>query len=98
MPIANLVVSTPNDPAQQPGPLSDLHISESEHAAPVCCSAWFGPAASPGPPHCPARGDTPDDRADQPGERGPPQYHPDQPGPAERAAVPGRGGPDELGH
>jgi hypothetical protein len=34
----------PNDHAQQPGPLGELHIPESEHAAPVGCSVWFGVA------------------------------------------------------
>src|SRR5438270_12471029 len=32
----------PNDPAQQPAGPSELHVGESLHAPPVCCSAWFG--------------------------------------------------------
>src|SRR5207253_2193465 len=32
----------PNDPAQQPGPLSGLRSPKSEQAGRVCCSAWFG--------------------------------------------------------
>src|ERR1700730_2189377 len=40
-------VSHPNDPAQQPGPLERQRIPESERAAPVCCSAWFGALSLP---------------------------------------------------
>jgi hypothetical protein len=34
----------PHDHAQQPGPLGELHIPASEHAAPVGCSVLFGVA------------------------------------------------------
>src|SRR5882724_370636 len=35
---ATVCCTLPNDHAQQPGPLGELHIPESEHAAPVGCS------------------------------------------------------------
>ena len=41
---ATVCCTLPNDHAQQPGPLGELHIPESEHAAPVGCSVWFGVA------------------------------------------------------
>jgi len=35
---ATVCCTLPNDHAQQPGPLGELYIPESEHAAPVGCS------------------------------------------------------------
>ena len=40
---------TPNDKAQQPGPLERLRIPENAHAASVCCRVWFGVALQPQP-------------------------------------------------
>ena len=40
-------------PAQQPGPRSRLHTSESLTAAPVCCSGWFGTDRARGQPRRP---------------------------------------------
>src|SRR5260370_38427237 len=40
--------------AQQPGPLRNLWLTKNLHAAPVCCSAWFGLCPrTPGQPNPP---------------------------------------------
>src|SRR2546421_98485 len=42
----------PNDTAQQPRGLGELHVSKPLHAPAVCCSAWFGlPCIYPERPH-----------------------------------------------
>src|SRR5437763_4785213 len=40
--LRNHHVLPPNDQAHLPGPLGELWVTESLHAAPVRCSDWFG--------------------------------------------------------